>query len=151
VASKAELCAEVLASVHAINWMRKRSADAQYGDKANLLATLAVLRECDGVRITDLADRLMTDLSVVSRRVRALRGRGLIKSVPDPADRRAQLVALSPAGAAMLDTLRASTGESIAKAMSGWTVTDLRTLAEMLSRFEADLAQLSSEAEARQS
>jgi DNA-binding MarR family transcriptional regulator len=149
VASKAELCAEVLASVHAINWMRKRSADAEYGDKANLLATLAALRERDGTRITDLADRLMTDLSVVSRRVRALRDRGLIESVPDPADRRAQLVVLSPAGAARLDTLRASTGESIAKAMSGWTVADLRTLAEMLSRFKADLAQLPSEAEAR--
>jgi DNA-binding MarR family transcriptional regulator len=149
VPGKAELCAEVLASVHAINWMRKRSADAEYGDKANLLATLEALRERDGARITDLADRLMTDLSAVSRRVRALRGRGLIDSVPDPADRRAQLVALSPAGAAMLDTLRASTGESIAKAMSGWTVADLRTLAEMLSRFEADLAQLSSQTEAR--
>jgi len=143
------LCAEVLASVHAIHWMRKRSADTEYGDKANLLATLEALRERDGARITDLADRLMTDLSVVSRRVRALRGRGLIESVPDPADGRAQLVALSPAGAAMLDTLRASTGESIAKAMSGWTVADLRMLAEMLSRFEADLVQLSSETEAR--
>jgi DNA-binding MarR family transcriptional regulator len=129
--------------------MRRRSADAEYGDKANLLATLEALRGRDGTRITDLADRLMTDLSVVSRRVRALRDRGLIETVPDSADRRVQLVVLSPAGAAMLDRLRASTGESVAKAMSGWTVADLRTLAEMLSRFRTDLAQLSSGAETR--
>jgi DNA-binding MarR family transcriptional regulator len=142
VSVKSDLCVDILASVRAIGWLRKRSAGAAYGDEINLLATLATVRELDGARISTVAERLAVDLSAISRRVATLRARGWVESVPDPDDRRAQLVTLSPSGAALLTELRTSTGEALAKGLGEWTVADLTALADLLKRFEGDLSAL---------
>ena len=52
------------------------------------------------VRITDMADNLCYDISVVSRQINMLIEAGLVERVRDPNDGRAWLVRLSPAGQA---------------------------------------------------
>ncbi|MDZ4235585.1 MAG: MarR family transcriptional regulator, partial [Dietzia sp.] len=49
-------------------------------------------------RVTNLADRLHTDISVVSRQVRHLETLGLVAKVPDPDDGRASVVTLTSEG-----------------------------------------------------
>ena len=55
-------------------------------------------------RLGELATQRGVCQSVVSRQVGELEARGLVVRRPDPADRRAGLVSLTPAGRALLDT-----------------------------------------------
>jgi DNA-binding MarR family transcriptional regulator len=72
-------------------------------------------------RVTDLADRVHTDVSVVSRQVRHLESLGLVTKVPDPDDGRASLVTLTAEGSDLVarvfdgrgQWMAASLGESL--------------------------------------
>jgi len=61
---------------------------------------------CQPRRVSDLADKVYADISTVSRQVTHLVGLGLIERLPDPEDGRAHLLTLTPAGIALLTTLR---------------------------------------------
>jgi DNA-binding MarR family transcriptional regulator len=137
--TKSELSLEIMSSVHAISWARKREARATHGDSVNLLATLQAVNARGEARPSALADDLMTELSTISRRLSTLEGQELIERVPDPSDRRAQLITLAPAGSALLERLRQSWGAELAAGLGAWTVHDLQTLSELLHRLEADL------------
>ena len=95
------------------------------------------LAECGGIRLSDLADLQGTDLSTVSRQVRASERAGLVERRPHPADARATLVHLTPHGRAVLERLRAVQRAEILAAVSGWSEADQQTLARLLSRFAA--------------
>jgi DNA-binding MarR family transcriptional regulator len=137
--TKSALSLEIMASVHAVSWARKRQARATHGDSVNLLATLQAVDARGETRPSVLADHLMTELSTISRRLTMLERQELIERVPDPSDRRAQLITLAPAGTALLDSLRESWGAALAADLGDWTLQDLKTLAELLHRLEADL------------
>ena len=103
----------------------------------------------DYVRPSDLAEQLLVDLSSLSRRLTTLENRGLVARVVDEQDRRAQIVALTPAGSALLASLRESAGASLAKTLSAWSLRDLDTLASLLARLDQDLgAQFADQAKA---
>jgi DNA-binding MarR family transcriptional regulator len=91
----------------------------QYSNRTNLLATLQAIHELQNTRASKLAERLLVDMSVVSRRLTMMRRRGWIERVKDPTDRRAQLVTLSDSGLALWEELRESTGRGIAAGMPG--------------------------------
>ncbi|MEU3983953.1 MarR family transcriptional regulator [Streptomyces sp. NPDC026672] len=146
---KADLLVDILASVHEISRLRRRSADARFGTRTTLLATLEAIRESGGARISQLADRLAIDTSVLSRRIAPLKKRGWVVQVTDPKDRRAQLITLSDSGRSMLDDLRAETGASMVAGLPDWKVADLKALAAQLQRLEADLSKLAGETDDR--
>lgn len=107
-----------------------------------MLTTLDAIQELDGGRVSQLAVRLSVDLSVISRRIAALRQKGWIELLPDPLDGRAQLVRLSHSGTATLNSLRTATSQSIAGRLEHWTAADLENLATLLRRLHSDLDRL---------
>src|SRR6266487_4071797 len=67
---------------------------------------LRQLAEAGPVRSGELAARLEVEAPHVSRQVQRLQQAGYVDRVPDPDDRRAQLIELTPAGRAASDRIR---------------------------------------------
>lgn len=104
-------------------------------------------------RVTDLAARVHTDVSVVSRQVRQLEERGLITKVPDPDDGRASLVTLTSEGTELVTQVFDRSGEWMAGVLRDWTpgqadsfTADLGRLADSL---HSELCSLTSAKETR--
>jgi DNA-binding MarR family transcriptional regulator len=89
------------------------------------------------VRTSALAVSVHSDLSTVSRQVGTLVAGGLLERRADPADGRACLLALTPAGeAAVADHERGRAG-FFAAVLDGWTQDELLQFAGLLDRFTA--------------
>lgn len=93
----------------------------------------------DALRVTELAALANLDASTVSRHVAQLHRTGLIERSPDPADGRAQRVAISPAGRDLLQDGLARRRELLINSLAGWTPTDIGTLDQLLSRLMDDI------------
>jgi DNA-binding MarR family transcriptional regulator len=65
----------------------------------------------DGTRITDLAARAQMTQQSMSELVAGLEVRGYVERAPDPVDRRARFVCLTPRGRAMLRAVLPIIGE----------------------------------------
>ena len=87
-------------------------------------------------RLGEIACRRGVDQSVVSRQVGELEARGLVRRRPDPADRRAQHVGLTPAGRELLDRAALLTREIVRGALARRPDADVAAVAA----FVADLA-----------
>ena len=90
-------------------------------------------------RLTELAELLNLDLSVVSRQVRQLEDRGLVIRIADPDDRRAATLTLTAAGKETLAEYRASQRERVANLLDRWSRADRAALATLLTRLANDL------------
>jgi DNA-binding MarR family transcriptional regulator len=97
------------------------------------------------VRSGALADQLGLDASVISRQLGILEGLGLTARRPDPADGRAWLSHVTPAGREVLAQVRNRRLQAVERALAGWTEGDARHLVAQLSRLEADLARAAHE------
>jgi DNA-binding MarR family transcriptional regulator len=89
------------------------------------------------VRITDLAKREAVTQPAISLLVNRLEERGWLRRLPDPADRRVVLVALTAEGTAALDELRAQYRALLHEEMASLTPDEVDTLAaavEILDR-----------------
>ncbi len=86
-------------------------------------------------RISDLAAMFQSELSTVSRQVSSLVDLGLVSKEPDPRDRRAQVLALTEDGCALLRDIRALRDAWINALLADWTETDRELLASLLARF----------------
>jgi DNA-binding MarR family transcriptional regulator len=73
---------------------------AQFG----LLATVssATAKRADGIALGELAERMVMDPTTLSRNLRPLETRGLLRSAPLPSDRRVRAVRMTAAGTAAL-------------------------------------------------
>ena len=71
----------------------------------------------------------------MSRQVSHLTGLGLLAKVPDPADGRAQLVALTDEGAALLDELVARREAWFADLLGDWSEGDISAFIAYVDRF----------------
>jgi DNA-binding MarR family transcriptional regulator len=98
-------------------------------------AVLLCVAEHGTPRAKDLAEILDVDKAVVSRQVAHLEALGLVARTSDPADGRAQLVALTDDGRARLDALRAREQVEFRRRLSGWPPEDLAGFAGLLSRY----------------
>lgn len=97
----------------------------------------------EGTRVTTMAAEVGATKVAITLLVDDLEALGYVERVPDPADGRAKLVRLTPAGAAPAEALvrAADTVESRFRAVLGQARLDrLRTdLAELVAAAEADL------------
>lgn len=101
---------------------------------------LVSIRKREQARVSDIACDLQVDLSVASRQIAALVSDGLVERHPDPADRRAHLLAVTDAG---VDALRASFLQMVGLidvALSDWTATEVEDLAAGLARLVTSFA-----------
>jgi DNA-binding MarR family transcriptional regulator len=90
-------------------------------------------------RVSALAECVHSDISTVSRQVSALVGYGLLDKVSDPADGRAQVVALSTEGHDLLERIQQQRTEWFREVMDGWTEAEARAFATQLERFGSAL------------
>ncbi len=97
------------------------------------------LAEFGPIRVSALADALLVDVSTASRQLHALEESGWVARERDPADARAQLMHLTPAGARVLDRNRRLRGDALRQVLADWPEADRRRLAEALTRLNRAL------------
>ncbi|MBF9068828.1 MarR family winged helix-turn-helix transcriptional regulator [Streptacidiphilus fuscans] len=86
----------------------------------------------------DLAGRIGLDRSGVTRRADRLEVAGLLRREPDPADRRATLLALTEAGERTIRATRERLAEHIERSLADWPPGEAETFARALRRFVAE-------------
>jgi len=89
------------------------------------------------LRTSALAESVHSDLSTVSRQVGALVAAGMLERRADPADGRACLLALTPAGEAAVAEHEQGRANFFAAVLDGWAEDELLQFAGLLDRFTA--------------
>ncbi|GAA1040222.1 hypothetical protein GCM10009557_60900 [Virgisporangium ochraceum] len=87
----------------------------------------------------ELAHVAGLDQSTVSRAVTALVTLGLVERLPDPTDRRASILAVTPAGRDALREASDRFDRVLARALRAWRDDEIDVLTASLGRFVADL------------
>ncbi|HXQ18994.1 MAG TPA: MarR family transcriptional regulator [Acidimicrobiales bacterium] len=116
--------------------LRQAKVDAGRADVA-LLHNLSSAGDC--VRLGELADRLRVDAPTVTRRVQQLGGRQLLRRVPDPRDKRASLVHLTPAGARLVQRVLCARRTWLERVLDRWSERDRAEFGRLLARFVTDV------------
>jgi DNA-binding MarR family transcriptional regulator len=86
-----------------------------------------------------LAERLLTDKSVISRQANILESLGFIERRTDPSDRRASFLVATPAAAEKINEVRASDQALLYTNLRDWESDDVERLAELLARLNSTL------------
>lgn len=102
-------------------------------------AVLGLLAREGEQRLGQVAAHLDVDPSVASRQVGMLEQLGCVTRRSDPADGRAQLLAISPEGLAARDGYLAMRARWVAEALDGWGDAEVAHLVARLSQLVDDL------------
>jgi len=86
-------------------------------------------------RVSEVAAGLGLDATTVTRHLDDLESRGLITRSPDPSDRRATLVRLTPQAVARLDAADADRRTRLRELLADWPADERYEFARLLSRF----------------
>ena len=140
-ADAAEILREITRIAHLITRARRhdrvRTVAAVPLDRAAVMV-LGQLAEAGPVRPGELAARLGVEAPHVTRQVQRLQQAGYADRVPDPDDRRAQLIQLTPAGRAAADRIREAGINGMQAALAHWPPQDRHQLATLLHRMVDD-------------
>lgn len=90
-------------------------------------------------RVSELAEAVHAELSGVSRQVSTLVRIGLVEKIPDPADGRAWLVALTDEGQEFVQSLRTKRTEWVRDLLSDWTTAEAQEFDRLLDKFAESL------------
>ena len=104
-------------------------------------AAMAILRniaEGEPLRPGVLAARLSVEASHVTRQLGQLEKSGHVVRVPDPDDRRAQLVQLTDLGVAAVHQMREASRRGMQEALRDWSPEDLHQVATLFHRLVDD-------------
>ncbi|MEV6371822.1 MarR family winged helix-turn-helix transcriptional regulator [Micromonospora musae] len=126
--------------LRSIRLIKQRRAEEQPGIPLGLVG---ILSQIDGLsdrcHARELALRARLDPSTVSRAVTALVAHGLIERRPDPDDRRAQVLAVTPDGRTALADTHDWYARLLDRALAGWNADEVAALGAGLHRFTRDL------------
>jgi len=92
-----------------------------------------------GMRLKDLADRLRIAPRSATEVVDQLEAKGLVERGPDPSDRRATLIALTPAGARMREGVRRDRAREADEYFAALSAADRSELARILGQLAGDV------------
>jgi len=87
------------------------------------------------MRVSDLAAVVHNDLSTISRQASMLVEQGLLTKISDPADGRAQLLELSPAGRELVQRARRARAEVFDHLVQDWDDEDVHRFTGYLKDF----------------
>jgi len=90
--------------------------------------------------MSELATRQGLDISTVSRRVAQLETAGLVERSADPADGRAAVMSLTPAGREVVASISELRRELLEAVVADWSEDDRREFARLLARFAEDMS-----------
>ena len=102
------------------------------------MRTIRVLTAHDGgMRSSELAHHLHIAPRSATEVIDALEAKGLVRRSPDPTDRRATLVTLTPRGTDLMDEVRRARGLESEKLFERLSHTDRNHLARILGRLQS--------------
>lgn len=102
---------------------------------------IAQLNREQGIRQAVLAERLEVTPITVARLIDRLDAAGWVRREPDPGDRRAALLYLTPKAGPILDEMRAHASAALECAMAGIPPRAREQLAVLLERIKQNLAE----------
>jgi DNA-binding MarR family transcriptional regulator len=91
-------------------------------------------------RVQDLAFHMGIEPPYITRKTQELEHAGHIRRVPDPRDRRAVDLQLTPLGRKSADRLHKAQGRMLTEALKRWKPEDRRRFIELFERFSRDIA-----------
>lgn len=91
------------------------------------------------MRVSTLAELVHSDISTISRQVSGLTDGGLVTKIPDPQDRRAQLVSLTDEGSSLLADLHERRATWMRSLLAGWSPEEAREFRRLLVKFTESL------------
>ncbi|MEV6299752.1 MarR family transcriptional regulator [Actinoplanes sp. NPDC051861] len=112
------------------------------GAEFSALMLLMPLQSMGPMRVTDLAELKQADPSTVSRQVAQLVKAGLARREADPEDGRASRLAVTPAGDAAVERLRAVRVALLAEALSDWPAERIATFTTLFEEFNTSIEAL---------
>ncbi|WP_068266378.1 MarR family winged helix-turn-helix transcriptional regulator [Janibacter limosus] len=133
-ASTRQLSTSVIRMLRTLHATRVRAPRVHPSVEASHHSVLVAVRDQPS-RVGDIAERNLSDASTVSRQVSHLTSLGLLAKVPDPEDGRAQLVALTDEGAALLVELVDRREAWFGALLSDWSDEDLTAFVGYVDRF----------------
>jgi DNA-binding MarR family transcriptional regulator len=115
-----------------------RHALAELGSQG--FTALAVVHLHGPVRVSEIAQRLVVDMSVASRQVNALIQAGYVERQPDENDARATLLTITSEGSRVLEESHRRMVHAFGRVLEGWSAEDVAALAGGLERLRAAFA-----------
>jgi len=104
-------------------------------------AAVALLRQIvdsQPLRPGELAALLGVEASHITRQVQQLEKSGYVTRIPDPADRRAQRIQITPAGESVIQRIREASCQGMQMALGDWSPQELHQLATLFHRMVGD-------------
>ncbi|WP_265445208.1 MarR family winged helix-turn-helix transcriptional regulator [Flexivirga meconopsidis] len=129
-----ELSTELIHMVKKVESLRAHSPRVHAGAEPSSYPLIFALTK-GPARVSALAELIHSDVSTVSRQVTNLVSHGLVAKVSDPDDRRAQRVALTPAGESLVERLQVGRGMWFQTLLESWDNDEARDFAAHLRRF----------------
>jgi DNA-binding MarR family transcriptional regulator len=120
--------------------MLRQEAEGTAVGPGGVSAMVTLSRHEGGLRLGELAEIEGVSAPSLTRIVNALDELGLVDRAPDPLDGRAQRVALTESGAAMIATGQDSRVSALRRRVAGLAPSDRRRLDDALPALEALLA-----------
>ena len=115
---------------------RRLRQEAGTGLSPSLTAALATVERCGPLTPSELAGAERVRRPTITRVLIRLEEAGLITRTPDPGDRRSTLVAVTPAGAALLADARTRKDAFLSERLDGLSPADRATLARAAAILE---------------
>ena len=137
-AATADELLELLRAIMRANRTARLGPEAE-GMPGWKFAVLGLLAREGEQRLGHVAAHLEVDPSVASRQVATLEQLGYVMRRPDPADGRAQLLAITPAGLAARDGYLAQRARWVAEALDHWDEAEVAHLVARLKQLVDDL------------
>jgi DNA-binding MarR family transcriptional regulator len=135
----AELGNELIRLVKVLSAMRQHAPRLHPGLDAAAFPIMFTLTE-GPLRVSEIAGRIHSDVSTVSRQTAGLIQMGLLSRESDPSDGRAVRLSLTETGTDVLDRLKAVRAELLSGALADWTTEDVHACHDYLTRLTDDLA-----------
>ena len=118
---------------------RRLRQEAGTGLSPSLTAALATVERCGPLTPSELAHAERVRRPTITRALTRLEEAGLITRTPDPADRRSTLLAITPAGVALLAEGRTRKDAFLSERLEGLSPADRATLVRAAAILEGML------------
>ncbi len=139
VASVDEALSIIVRQAGSVRLQQRVLADAGVDLDRSGHPILRRVEDAGRLRVTELADLLGLDVSTVSRQVRVLEERGMLRRATDEPDRRASVLEITDGGVLALKRLREARFRLVADMLADWDTADIRALEPLLHRFASSL------------